>query len=72
MAEFQKFSPDAGIVRSRWSSPLAKLGTARAKAMSGSKSQAKEEYAKFFDLWKGTDTDIPALKQARAEAARFH
>jgi len=28
--------------------------------------------AKFFDLWRGADTDIPALKQARAEAARFH
>src|SRR6266404_3036756 len=72
MAEFQKFSTDAGIVGSCWSSPLAKLGTARAKAMSGSTSQAKEAYAKFLDLWKGADADIPALKQARAEAAKFH
>jgi len=40
--------------------------------MSGSASQAKEAYAKFLDLWKGTDTDLPFLKQARAEAAKFH
>jgi hypothetical protein len=40
--------------------------------MSGSASQAKKEYAKFLDLWKGADTDIPTLKQARAKAARFH
>jgi hypothetical protein len=40
--------------------------------MSGLASQAKEAYAKFLDLWKGADTDLPALQQARAEAARFH
>ena len=72
VAEFQKSSTDAGIVGSCWSSPLAKLGTARAKAMSGSTSQAKEAYAKFLHLWKGADADIPTLKQAKAEAAKFH
>jgi hypothetical protein len=40
--------------------------------MSGSASQAKEAYAKFLDLWKGAYADLPALQQARAEAARFH
>jgi len=40
--------------------------------MSGSTSQAKEAYAKFLDLWKGADPDIPTPKQARAEAAKFH
>jgi hypothetical protein len=71
-AEFRKFSTDAGIVGSCWSSLLAKLGTARAKAMYGSTSQAKEAYAKSLDLWKGADVDSPALKQARAEAAKSH
>jgi len=52
-------------------SRLAPTGNAR-EAMSGSASQAKEAYAKFFDLWRGADTDLPALQQARAEAARFH
>ena len=71
-AEFQKFSSDAGIVGSCWSAPLAKLGTARAEALSGSASQAKAAYAKFLNLWVGADKDIPALKQAKAEAAKFH
>jgi len=71
-AEFQKFSTDAGIVGSCWSAPLAKLGAARAEGISGSASQAKAAYAKFLDLWKGADKDIPTLKQALAEAAKFH
>jgi len=71
-AEFQKFSTDAGIVGSCWSAPLAKLGTARAEAMSGSTSRAKDAYAKFLEQWKGADAEIPALRQAKAEAAKFH
>ena len=72
LAEFQKFSTNAGIVGSCWSAPLTKLGMARAESLSGSAGQAKEAYAKFLELWKGADTEIPALKQAKAEAARFH
>jgi len=72
LAEFRKFSTDAGIVGSCWSAPLAKLGVARAEGKSGSTSQAKAAYAKFLDLWKGADTDLPLLKQAQAEAAKFH
>jgi hypothetical protein len=72
IVKFQKSFTDAGIVRSSWSSLLAKLAAARAKAMSGSASQAKESRAKFLDPWKGTDADMPTLKQARAEAAKFH
>lgn len=70
LAEFQKFSTDAGIVGSCWSAPLSKLGAARGEALSGS-SRAKEAYAKFLELWKGADTDIPALKQAKEEAAKL-
>ena len=72
LAEFQKFSTDAGIVGSCWSGPLARLGTARAEALSGSPGGAKEAYAKFLELWKGADTDIPVLRQAKAEAAKLH
>ena len=72
LAEFQKFSTDAGIVGSCWSAPLAKLGMARAEAMSGSTSRAKEAYAKFLEQWKSADAEIPALRQAKAEAAKFH
>src|SRR6266481_2691679 len=45
---------------------LAPTGNAT-EGMSGSASQAKEAYAKFHDLWKGADTDLSALQQARAE-----
>jgi len=51
---------------------LAKLGKARAEAMSGETSRAKEAHAKFLDVWKGADVDIPMLIQAKAEAAKFH
>jgi len=69
LGEFRKFFTEAGIAGSCWSAPLAKLGTARAEAISGSTRQAKQA---FLALWKGTDADIPMLKQATAEAAKFH
>jgi len=72
LAEFQKFSTDAGIVGSCWSAPLAKLGRARAEALSGSTIRAQEAYAKFLEQWKAADADIPALRQAKTEAAKFH
>ena len=72
LVEFQKFSTDAGIVGSCWSAPLARLGTARAEALSGSPGGAKEAYWKFLELWKGADTEIPVLRQAKAEAAKLH
>ena len=72
LGEFRKFFTEAGIAGSCWPAPLAKLGTARAEAISGSTRQAKQARAKFLDLWKGTDADIPMLKQAMAEAAKFH
>lgn len=40
--------------------PLAQLGKARA-------TKKKEEYEKFFELWKEADTDMPALVEARKE-----
>ena len=72
LAESQKFPADTGIAGSCWSAPLAKLGTARAVALSGRTSQAREAYAKFLDLRKGADRDIPTPKQAKAETAKFH
>jgi hypothetical protein len=48
------------------------LETARAASLAGEKGQAKEAYAKFLQLWKGADAGIPILKQAQAEAAKFH
>jgi tetratricopeptide (TPR) repeat protein len=72
LAEFQKFSTNAGIVGNCWSAPLAKLGVARAEALSGGTGRTKEAYAQFLGLWKGADAELPVLKQAKAEAARIH
>jgi len=40
--------------------------------MAGSTSQAKETCAKFLDLRRGADAHLSTLKQAKAEAAKFH
>ena len=58
--EFEK------ILHNRGESPLsslfalAQLGKARA-------TEKKEEYEKFFDLWKDADDDMPALAAAKKE-----
>ncbi len=72
LLEFQKFTENAGVVGSCWSAPLAKLGEARARSLMGTGAATKEAYAKFLELWKYADADLPALKQAKAEAAKIH
>jgi len=46
---------------------LAHVGLARAYAAQGKKDESREEYEKFFELWKDADTDTPVLKQARMD-----
>jgi len=41
LLEFQKLETNPGLIANCWSGPLAKLGTARAHAQSGEKSEAK-------------------------------
>lgn len=71
LAEFQKLIDSRGVVGNCWSGALAFLGQARAQALSGSKSAAKNSYQRFFDLWKTADADVPILKSARAEFAKL-
>jgi len=42
---------------------------AGAFVLSGDKKKAKSAYQDFFTLWKEADSDIPILKQAKAEYA---
>jgi eukaryotic-like serine/threonine-protein kinase len=51
--------------------PLAHLQLGRAYAMAGDESKARAAYQDFFALWKDADSDIPILKQAKAEYAKF-
>jgi hypothetical protein len=39
--------------------------------LSGDEVKAKAAYQDFLDLWKNAGTDIPILKQAKAEYARL-
>ena len=70
-AEFQKFVDHRGMVNIfPWGS-LARLGLARAYAMSGDTAKARAAYQDFLTLWKDADSDIPILKQAKAEYAKL-
>ncbi len=70
-AEFQKILDHRGIVVNAPFGALAHLGLARAYALSGDSAKAKAAYQDFFTLWKGADSDIPILLEARAEYAKL-
>ena len=50
---------------------LAHLQLARAKAMSRDHDAARKAYQDFFEVWKNADSDVPVLKEARAEYAKL-
>lgn len=69
--EFQKILDHRGIVVSDSIGALARLQLGRAFVLAGERAKAKTAYEKFLTLWKDADTDIPILKQARAEYAKL-
>jgi eukaryotic-like serine/threonine-protein kinase len=50
---------------------LARLGLARAAAMSGDVPKSRRAYQDFLALWKDADPDVPILIEAKAEYARL-
>jgi hypothetical protein len=80
-AEFQKIIDHSGIVWNCWTGALAHLGVARANAFEARTSQGADAdaarvralaaYKDFLTLWKDADSDIPILKQAKAEYAKL-
>jgi len=70
-AEFQKFVDHRGLVVNFHLGALAQLGLARAYALQGNYERARTSYEEFFALWKNADSDIPILKQAKAEYAKL-
>lgn len=79
--EFQKILIHDGIV---WNCPtgaLARLGLGRANALEAraergaaadaARTRARTAYQDFLALWKDADSDIPILKQAKAEYAKL-
>jgi len=71
VGEFQKILDHSGVVLNEPIAALAHLGLARGKAISGEKTKARSAYQDFLSLWKDADTDIPILKQAKAEYAKL-
>jgi predicted Zn-dependent protease len=69
--EFQKILDHRGLIINSDGVPLARLGLARARAMSGDASGARTAYQDFLALWKDADSDIPILKEAKAEYAKL-
>jgi hypothetical protein len=80
-AEFQKIIDHSGIVWNCWTGALAHLGVARANALQSKTSQGADAdaarvralaaYKDFLTLWKDADSDIPILKEAKAEYAKL-
>jgi tetratricopeptide (TPR) repeat protein/predicted Ser/Thr protein kinase len=70
-AEFQKIVDHPGIVPVGPEHSLAKLGLGRAYVMTGDAAKARAAYQDFFALWKDADSDIPILKEAKAEYAKL-
>lgn len=68
-AEFQKILNSRGqtdfLVSTLY--PLARLGLARATALSGEAAEARKLYEEFFALWKDADSDLPIFIEARSE-----
>ena len=79
-AEFQKVLNHGGIAWNCFTGALAKLGLARAEALSwrssgksdaGAQARARSAYQAFLDLWKDADADIPIYAAARLEYAQL-
>ena len=70
-AEFQKILDHPGVIVNFPLSALSHLGLGRACALSGNKAGARTAYQDFFALWNDADSDIPILKQAKAEYANL-
>jgi hypothetical protein len=69
--EFQKILDHRGIVVNGPIGALTHLQLGRAYAMQGDTAKARTAYQEFLTLWKDADTDIPILRQAKAEYAKL-
>ena len=70
MAEFQKVLDHRAA---NWGPyyPLSYVGLARAAALTGDSTCAREAYQDFFALWKDADPDLPILRDAKQEYAKL-
>jgi serine/threonine protein kinase/tetratricopeptide (TPR) repeat protein len=69
-AEFQKILDHPAILLNDPMGPMARLQLARALFASGDHAKSAAVYKDLLALWKDADPDIPAVREARAEAAK--
>jgi hypothetical protein len=70
-AQFQKILDHRSVTVNFPLASLVFLQFARARAICDDKDGARKAYQAFFSLWKDADTNIPILKQAKAEYAKL-
>jgi DNA-binding winged helix-turn-helix (wHTH) protein/tetratricopeptide (TPR) repeat protein len=56
----------SGVTRNYITSPLARLGLAKAEEQAGDLPKARADYTEFLRLWRDADIAIPALETAKA------
>jgi hypothetical protein len=66
-AGFRKILDHSGVDVPAQRHSLAYLGLARALMLQGDTAGGRQAYQDFFAQWSEADTDIPILRQARAE-----
>jgi eukaryotic-like serine/threonine-protein kinase len=69
--EFQHVLDNRGVDPTSPLLPLSHLGLARAHKLTHQTKESCTEYQEFLREWKNADPDVPVLRAARNEAARF-
>jgi hypothetical protein len=70
-AQFQKIIESRGVAVNEPIAALAYLERGRAEVFAGDSVKGRASYETFFQLWKGADSDVPVLKDARAEYVKL-
>ncbi|HYV06802.1 MAG TPA: protein kinase [Blastocatellia bacterium] len=68
--EFQRILNNRGEATLSALYPLARLGLARAAALTGDMEKSRKEYECFLELWKNADPDLPILIEAKRGLVR--
>jgi Flp pilus assembly protein TadD len=69
--EFKKLLDHPGIVQNDILGALSRVQLARAHVIMGHGKEARNHYGDFLALWKDADSDVPILKQTKAEYAKL-
>lgn len=67
IADFEKLLAQRGWNWWQVYAPLTQLGLARAYAKLSDLENSRKAYENFFEMWKTADSNIPVLRQAKAE-----